>query len=257
MTETDAEGLRSLAIPFREAGPRDKVSAFIVGVFVIVASIYVGHLWHTWAINPVDPETAASAATPHIGPAGLVGVGRLQFVWWCGTGIVVTAILTATGWSGIQRRLGLALHQVGIWFRVESDQFGAFAIRLASATTPRTSRVTIASIGVLIPATWLLLFNAVHLTGGLQSSPYVQFAASMFIWELILADRLLTRTFIACIALVFIILLALIHTPHDDPVGAQFSVGYVFFITVVNLVFQFIPLIFARERRRQATSSVI
>jgi hypothetical protein len=224
----------------RQAGPRDKLWAFVPGIGVLLLSLFVAHWFHHWSIDSTD-----SSAFPR------VNVDRFKAVWILGASIILGAGVLAAGISGIKRAFGHALDQLRIWLRFEAKAYLRLSHRLMA--TPRvsgTGNFIAAGLAILVGAAWVLLFLAVHQTGGIVRSPFLQFAASMFVWELLLSDSLPTRGAVALTAVAFVVL-CIFRQPAAASQSIRFSLGYVVLITFLNLLFQCLPLVFAKEHQNE------
>jgi hypothetical protein len=146
--------------------------------------------------------------------------------------IVVLSFILYLGPTGLKKVLGFALQ--GYDFatnRSISESLRSRIQRWAQTQIPAQSLCHAIMLRVLVLAMSAALYFLVHDNGGLKSSPYLQFAITMFIAGALLSEKAGGRLFIAAAAF---LLLAVIYVTDQDALAISFSSGYIAVVTGLN-----------------------
>jgi hypothetical protein len=208
--------------------PRAKlfVHAFGFGVLFgsFVALATVGHSPHT-------PLPARSA----------IALGNQTRVMAGFAFVILTSVAIGVGRSGTRRMVGSSLRWIGASLRIRNRAYWSYANKHQTAPIGQPGRWHTCALAVNVVAGWALVFAVLQGTGGIVRSPFLQFAVSMFAWQVILADDKRARRGVLLGSVGFVIAGAFVPVASSSALIVV-RPTFVAIITLVNLGFQLLPL---------------
>ena len=159
--------------------------------------------------------------------------------------IILLSIAVAAGRVGVARLLGKCLSVLGHALKLDHKRYVAMVDRLRGREQEKPGVLHSSLLVVLVLSGWFMMFVLTQKTGGLTHSPFLQFAVSMFAWQLILAtnERFKVLIFVASASFVLSCWLSPLTERSEQ---LQFSVRYFALITLLNMLFQLLPYLYSR-----------